>query len=330
MSTRVLLKQFQSPGDILMLTAAVRDLKTHKPEWKINVETSCPEIWLNNINLSPSVTESNADFVINSDYKHEVNKSNQRGYHFSRAFTDNLSEVLKINIPISGHGPDIYFSQDEINHDLGLGEYWIINAGGKYDFTAKWWNPDHYQEVVNHFKGKIKFIQVGAREHHHPQLNNVQNLIGKTSIRTLMLMAKKSQGAITPVSFLMHVTGNMDSIYGGKVPAIVLAGGREQTSWESYDNHNYISRVGMYKCCDMGACWKTKATETFCEQEIQEKKTLDDTSICEDRVDLGGKISSPSGEAKFYIARCMHEITPKEIIEKIELIQNNRYERQYK
>ena len=77
MSTRVLLKQFQSPGDILMLTAAVRDLKTHKPEWKINVETSCPEIWLNNINLSPSVTESNADFVINSDYKHEVNKSNQ-------------------------------------------------------------------------------------------------------------------------------------------------------------------------------------------------------------------------------------------------------------
>jgi ADP-heptose:LPS heptosyltransferase len=327
MSTRVLLKQFQSPGDILMLTSAVRDLKTHKPDWKINVITSCPEIWYNNINLSPSVTENNADFVIDADYKHEVNKSNQRGFHFSRAFTDHLSESLNISIPISGHGPDVYFTQEEVHNQLPKIPYWVMNAGGKHDFTAKWWNPNHYQKVVDYFKNKIKFVQVGGAGHYHPELKNVENLVNKTTLRQLMLLAKKSLGVITPVSFLMHLTGNMESIYGGKTPAIVLAGGREQSSWEGYDNHFYLSRVGMYKCCAYGACWKTKATETYCEQEVQEKKPLETPNLCEDRVDLGVKIDSPSGKADLKIAKCMHEIEPEEIINKIELIHKNRYEK---
>ncbi len=326
MSTSVLLKQFQSPGDILMLTAAVRDLKTFKPSWKINVHTSCPELWENNINLSPSIKEEYADFVIDSDYKHEVNKSHQRKFHFSRAFTDHIGESIGIDIPISGHGPDIYFSDVEQKWNTGHGDYWLLNAGGKHDFTAKWWNPQHYQKVVDHFAGEIKFLQVGGAGHYHPDIKGVTNLVGKTTLRHLMLLAKKSMGVITPVSFLMHLTGNMMGSYGGLIPAIVLAGGREQTSWESYDNHYYLSKVGMYKCCSMGACWKTKATETFCEQEIEEGKKLDELAICEDRVDLGRKISSPSGDSNLLISRCMEDTTPEEVIQIIENITKNRYE----
>ena len=56
-------------------------------------------------------------------------------------------------------------------------------AGGKYDFTAKWWNPSWYQAVVDHFRGRIQFVQCGEEHHWHPCLDNVINLIGKTDTR---------------------------------------------------------------------------------------------------------------------------------------------------
>jgi ADP-heptose:LPS heptosyltransferase len=37
---KIFLKQTQSPGDILMLTAAVRDLKKSHPHFSINCKTS--------------------------------------------------------------------------------------------------------------------------------------------------------------------------------------------------------------------------------------------------------------------------------------------------
>jgi len=325
MSTKVFIKQYQSPGDILMLTAAIRDLKAHRPDWKINVSTSCPEIWHNNLNLSPSLKEEDADYVISSDYKYEINKSNQRKFHFSRAFTDHLGEALGMQIPICGHGPDIYWTPEELKWVPDFGHFWIINAGGKHDYTAKWWNPYHYQKVVSHFEGKIKFIQVGLPNHFHPAIDGAVNMIGQTQLRQLMLLARNSLGIITPVSFLMHLSGNMMGRYGGLVPAVVLAGGREQRSWVGYDNHFYLSKVGSYKCCNYGACWKSKATESFCEQEITEGKKLEDTTICEDRIDLEEKISSPNGVCDLKIARCMHETTPEEVIKIIENIHDNRY-----
>ena len=36
----ILLTEFQSPGDILMMTSAVRDLKRSHPELKINCKTN--------------------------------------------------------------------------------------------------------------------------------------------------------------------------------------------------------------------------------------------------------------------------------------------------
>jgi ADP-heptose:LPS heptosyltransferase len=42
---KIFLKQFQSPGDILMLTSAVRDLKKSHPEFRINCKTSAQELW---------------------------------------------------------------------------------------------------------------------------------------------------------------------------------------------------------------------------------------------------------------------------------------------
>ena len=50
---KLILRNFQSPGDIVMLTAAVRDLHRCYPgEFLTDVRTSCPELWENNPYLS--------------------------------------------------------------------------------------------------------------------------------------------------------------------------------------------------------------------------------------------------------------------------------------
>ena len=51
---QLILRSFQSPGDVLMLTAAVRDLHLAAPgQFQTDVRTSCPALWENNPHLTP-------------------------------------------------------------------------------------------------------------------------------------------------------------------------------------------------------------------------------------------------------------------------------------
>ena len=46
-------------------------------------------------------------------------------------------------------------------------------SGGKRDFTIKWWDRQRYQQVVDHFRDRIQFVQVGDASHYHPPLDGV-------------------------------------------------------------------------------------------------------------------------------------------------------------
>ena len=51
---KLILRNFQSPGDVVMLTAAVRDLhRCHPGEFLTDVRTSCPDLWRHNPHLTP-------------------------------------------------------------------------------------------------------------------------------------------------------------------------------------------------------------------------------------------------------------------------------------
>ena len=62
---RILFKNSQSPGDILMLSAAVRDLKLSHPEIEIGVSTSCGEIWENNPHIVEMDEKKDKDIKFN-------------------------------------------------------------------------------------------------------------------------------------------------------------------------------------------------------------------------------------------------------------------------
>jgi len=185
--------------------------------------------------------------------------------------------------------------------------YWIINAGYKEDFTAKQWEFARYQEVVDRLPDTT-FVQVGAVEHHHPELqgNNLINLVGKTDTRQLVRLVYNSFGVITPVSLPMHLA------YG--VPAhprfrkksracIVLSGGREPSHWQFGPNLQFLHTCGMLPCCDNGGCWKSRVVPLGDGDEKDQSLCLFPTE-------------TKSGQV---IAKCMDMITVDEVCSKVEM-----------
>ena len=168
---KILFKNHQSPGDIIMLTSAVRDLKAAQPTWSIGVDTVAMDIWDNNPHITKMLDNTDVE-IIKVEYP-LIHKSNEYPYHFIHAFRMFLEDHFQIKIPQGKFKGDIHLSDQECGwisqvEELGISDpYWIIMAGGKYDFTAKWWDPRDYQKVVDHFKGKMLFIQCGEKNHFH-------------------------------------------------------------------------------------------------------------------------------------------------------------------
>ncbi|MDB6109526.1 MAG: ADP-heptose:LPS heptosyltransferase-like protein [Pedosphaera sp.] len=305
----LLLRCGLSPGDIVMLTAAVRDLHHWYPgQFVTGVRTSCMEIWEHNpliVSLpenDPTVEPIDCAYPL-------IDRCNQAPYHCLHGFIEFLNERLGLAIkPTAFHG-DIHLSGQEKAwysqvHEF-TGEdtpFWIVAAGGKYDVTIKWWESERYQEVVNHFRGKIQFVQVGELGHHHPKLDGVIDLRGRTSLRELVRLVHHSQGVLCSVTALMHLAAAIQTRPGrnAKRPCVVVAGGREPAHWEAYPDHQFVHTNGALACCANGGCWKDRTARL---QDGDERDHRD--HLCVD-VSHG-------------LPRCMDLITSAEVIRRIEL-----------
>jgi ADP-heptose:LPS heptosyltransferase len=306
---KLILRNYQSPGDLVMLTAAVRDLHACYPrQYRTDVRTSCPQLWENNPHLTPLDEKAPGVRVLSCDYP-LVHKSNEAPYHFIHGFIDFLNRKLDLAIRPTRFKGDLHISDLEKSwysqvREIAGGDlpFWIVVSGGKFDFTAKWWDPRRTQQVVDHFLGKILFVQVGERGHHHPPLKNVVDLRGRTDLRQLIRLVYHSQGVLTGVNALMHLAAAVE-VKGGKPrnrPCVVVAGGREPSQWEAYPHHQYIHMNGALLCCDNGGCWKSRAVALGDGNEADRPENL-----C---VDVVGTLP-----------RCLDLITAADVIRRIEL-----------
>ena len=307
---KVLLRNFQCPGDIVMLTAAVRDLyRATAGRIHIAVESSCPQIW----DFNPYIRSFNGSGdwqIINCEYP-LIHQSNQAPYHFIHGFVQHIESVLGVRIPLTDFKGDIHIGEVEKSWmsqvaEMGIKEeFWIVIAGGKYDFTAKWWNPGCYQQVVDHFAGRIRFVQCGENGHWHPELKNVINLIGKTDLRQFIRLVYHSIGVLCPVTFAMHAAAAVP-VPGNRPPrraCVVVAGGREPSHWEAYPNHRFLSNNGALSCCLGGGCWKSRC------QKVNDSDPKDSHDLCEKPVRVTEELMIP---------RCMDMIRPEDVIRAIE------------
>jgi ADP-heptose:LPS heptosyltransferase len=311
---RLILRNFQSPGDLLMLTAAVRDLhRTYPGQFQTDVRTPCPGLWENNPYLTPLDENDPGVRTVDCHYP-LIHESNQSPYHFIHGFRLYLNEVLELNIKAGPFKGDIHLREEEIHWLSQVDEitgragsrFWIIVSGGKTDFTAKWWDPRRCQAVVDHFLGRIQFVQVGELSdgHVHPRLENVFDLRGKTDLRQLIRLTYHADGVVCPVTMLMHLAAAVPTKPGRprNRPCVVTAGGREPAQWEAYPHHQYLHANGCLPCCDDGGCWKSRV------RPLGDGDSKDN-DLCVLPVQL------PGGR---WLPRCLDLIAARHVIEAVE------------
>ena len=307
--TKLILRNWLSPGDIIILTAAVRDLHRCYPgRFLTDVKTPSPQLWENNPYLTPLDEKDPEVRLIDCEYP-LIHQSNQRPYHFIHAFIGFLNETLDLDIQATDFSGDIHLSSEEKTWPSQVHEicgddrpFWLLTAGGKDDFTIKWWDPHRYQEVIDHFRDRILFVQVGLSEHHHPPLDGVIDLRGCTDLRHLVRLVYHAQGVLCPVTSLMHLAAAVPTKPAAppRRPCVVVAGGREPAHWEAYPGHQFIHTIGALPCCQTGGCWKSRAVP------------LGDGDLKDRPQDLCVNVVGN-------LPKCMDMITADEVIRRIEL-----------
>ena len=322
---RILLKQTQSPGDILTFSRPAYDLKRSHPDWEIGIDTPCNELFQNNP-FTVELSENDPTVEVYNITYDEINQSGWSGEHFSDAFRHDIEKKLNSDprmvekwgetvIPKTGILPELFFTDEEKGWYNQVhctyhwdGQFWLLNAGRKWDNILKQYH--RWQEVVDilneAWQGRIRIVQIGSRgalgqPHYHPELKGVFNLIGQTSIRQLIRLAYHSTGLIGPISFQFVLGAAFEK------PTVVCAGGKEGTRWHIYNHVQWVKRNGCLPCAVSDGCWKG-GKKGECARLVRAKDMEEDVPLCfeiikpqelADRVlDYyeGGRLSIPDSE----------------------------------
>jgi ADP-heptose:LPS heptosyltransferase len=311
---KLALVNIQSPGDLVVLSGALRDLHLSYPgRFQTDVRSHCPAIWLNNPYITQLSLEERGVRLVPCTYP-LVNQSNDRPVHLLHGFVEELNRQLNLDIRVSALSGDVYLSDDEkaspsLVQEL-TGEdrpFWIIVAGGKFDFTVKWWHFRRWQAVVDHFRGKLLFAQIGEEGHYHPPLRGVLDLRGKTTLRQLMCLMYHARGVLCPITSAMHFAAAVEVKPGNPNPrpCVVVAGGREPISWFSYPDHHVLHTIGQLPCCTKGGCWRSRIVPLGDGLQFDRPGHL-----CVDVVNR--------------LPRCMDMIQPDQVVEAIESLEAER------
>ena len=181
---------------------------------------------------------------------------------------ERFREVGRVGLKLQ---PDIHLSEEQKDKESFIKKhnlpenYWVVAAGGKHDCTAKIWDWRRMQQVIDHFKGRVTFVQMGQSKdciQYTVPLHgdNLVNGIDKFKVNELLPLVYHSQGCISQVSFLLHAAGAFDK------PCVSIYGGREPINFACYMQQQLHS-IGLLDCCKADGCWKNLIEE--CENVVE-------------------------------------------------------------
>jgi len=313
---KLILQNPHSPGDIIMMATAIRDLHaTYPGQYQTDVACPCPEIFEGNPYITkldptdPEVAMLRAEYPLIQD-------SNQGAHHFIHGYRKHLETLIGRPIKQGNFKGDIHIRDEEKGWVSAVEEitgddrpFWIIDAGYKPDFTAKAWSFNRYQQVVNHFKNKIQFVQVGHASHFHPELKGVINMVGQTDLRQLIRLFYHSIGVLTPVSMPMVLAASvpMKHSFPKQRACVVLSGGREPVQWQCWPDQQFLHTCGTMDCCDYGGCWKSRV------KPLGDGDEKDRSNMCIHPVACDGQ----------WLGQCMYNITVADVIRAISRYYDN-------
>ena len=280
---RFILAHKRSPGDIVCLTALMRDLHlTYPGEFETDFFTTVAPIWENNPYITPlwnhnqkQPKTANSDIqLVHCNYGRGIREANQETIHFCTYFHRDFEKQTGIKVPVHLPYGDLHLSEYERTTSPIDGKYWLILTGGKSDFTIKVWHSTYFQEVSDRLgRMGLGVVQTGAKHqgHWHPKLtgDHVIDLCGWGGFREFVQQIYHAEGVICGVTGAMHIAAALQK------PCVVIAGGREAYWWEAYvrENvglggpavarlnkvpHRFLHTIGLLDCCKHRGCWKNK------------------------------------------------------------------------
>lgn len=279
MSRKILIRNTQSPGDIVVLTALIRDLHRLYPgEFLTGVEVSkgAEGIFDHNPDISPKAMFKRTEkFVAKYPLIH---KSNQSGKHFLWGFVEYFNTKFGKDVKLTEFRPALYVSEHERAQRPFADPYWVFLCGGKKDFTTKLWPQSYWQQLIDMTRDRINWVQCGTPGHykHIPKQGIYANMIGKTGLRQFITTIYHAEGVVCYMTAAMHIAAAFNK------PCVVIGGGREPWWWEAYNEenrikqmrfgtpdweppsdddfvpHKFLHTIGKLNCCQSHGCWKSK------------------------------------------------------------------------
>lgn len=322
---RFILSHHRSPGDLVCLTALMRDIHINYPgEFETDFNTTVTPIWQNNPYITklwnhnekaPQITMAGTKMIA-CQYGRGIREQNHETIHFCSYFHRDFERQTGIKVPMTAPHGDIHLSNDEKTISPVTGRYWLLLTGGKSDFTIKVWHTEYFQEVCNQLGAMgLGVVQTGAAHagHWHPKLqgDHVVDLCGWGGFREFVQQIQHADGVICGVTAAMHIAAALHK------PCVVIAGGREAWWWEAYvrENtgfgktcpphpmpHRFLHTIGLLDCCAHVGCWKNKVVPTG-----------DDKLICK----------RPAMTPQMPIAECMKMITPEHVMAAVKSYYND-------
>jgi hypothetical protein len=167
------LKRSVGYGDSLVAGAVVENIIA--AGHKVNVSTGRIQIWKDCDKLDRSITRENADYVIKQSSSYPWKKD---GPNLIQHNLNNINNQTNLEIPFKITKPVIYSKLPEKKYfDF---PYVILNTGYQGSSAVKKWLKQYWQALVDAYPN-IKFVEVGKNVHHPAKLNNVIDLINKTT-----------------------------------------------------------------------------------------------------------------------------------------------------
>jgi len=308
----VVLKTTGSLSQQTLLTGAIRDLHRRREQsFAIEVRGSYPELWESNPHVT-TISDDDAEVlnIVNWPPPTELPVCFMpRDYTYTQ-----LSIALGLTVRPYDVCGDIYLTDDEKKGKSPVDEltekpgtrYWLIAASCDLAQTTRQWDPFRLQAVIDQFKGKLLFVQCGAtigRILHFP-LNDVLNLVDKTSLRQLIRLIYHAEGIVCPPGALMHLAAAVEGkgMHGRKRPCIVIAGGTESATAVSYPNHQFLHTVGSLPCCVLRGCRRVRV-------KALGDGTLSDRSLC---------VLPTVSAQRMLLPQCMNLITVEDVVSALE------------
>ncbi len=279
---RFLLHCNYGPSANVMLTAAVRDLHKLSPgQFETDVRTDCPEIWLNNPYLS-KLDEHDPDVVPLDCPPPSRSEKEQASFRLLPGLLQYFSVLPGVNIRPTIFRGDLHLSRKERSWFSQVQEltgdripFWLLSTGGGSKASTKRWPPDRYQAVVDEFRDRILFVQVGTGKDDGEALNSVIDLRGKTDLRQLVRLVHHAQGVLTSPNLLMHLAAAIDtSNFAPNRACTVVAGGSQSFHWQRYPTHQFLHTIGALPCCETTGCNRTLTHFIGDEQKFESAQDL--------------------------------------------------------